>query len=156
MLMHYVFDDWMSREHPNIPFERYADDAVVHCRSEKQAGFIRDKIDQRLRRCKLELHPEKTRIVYCKDELRALSHQHTSFDFLGYTFRPRTNRTRHGKLFVNFSPAISDKAKKRSDNVSENGRFICGVGRPWLRLRGRSIPLSGVGSYTMDGLYARK
>jgi RNA-directed DNA polymerase len=112
MLMHYVFDDWMSREHPNIPFERYADDAVVHCRSEKQACFIRDKIDQRLRRCKLELHPEKTRIVYCKDELRALSHQHTSFDFLGYTFRPRTNRTRHGKLFVNFSPAISDKAKK--------------------------------------------
>lgn len=112
MLMHYVFDDWMRKEYPDILFERYADDAVVHCKTEKQALFIRDKIDQRLKRCKLELHPEKTRIVYCKDELRGLAYQHTSFDFLGYTFRPRTNRTRFGKLFVSFSPAISDKAKK--------------------------------------------
>src|SRR5690606_24215012 len=67
MLMHYVFDDWMRQEYPGIPFERYADDAVVHCKTEKQALFIRDKIDQRLKRCKLELHPEKTKIVYCKD-----------------------------------------------------------------------------------------
>lgn len=112
MLMHYVFDDWMKREHPNMPFARYADDVVVHCRTERQAHFIKDKIGQRLNRCKLELHPDKTRIVYCKDELRTHTYQHTSFDFLGYTFRPRTNRTRHGRLFVNFSPAISAKAKK--------------------------------------------
>ena len=110
--MHYVFDDWMKWEHSNIPFERYADDVVVHCRTERQARFVRDKIDQRLNRCKLELHPDKTRIVYCKDELRTHSYQHTSFDFLGYTFRPRTNRTRHGRLFANFSPAISDQARK--------------------------------------------
>lgn len=112
MLMHYVFDDWMKKEHPNMPFERYADDAVVHCKTERQAHFIRDKIDQRLNRCKLELHPEKTKIVYCKDELRTETYGRMSFDFLGYTFRPRTNRTRQGKLFTNFSPAISDKAKK--------------------------------------------
>ena len=85
---------------------------MLHCKTEKQARFIRDKIEQRLKCCKLELHPEKTRLVYCKDELRDQEFPDTSFDFLGYTFRPRINRTRNGKLFVSFSPAITDKAKK--------------------------------------------
>jgi RNA-directed DNA polymerase len=112
IFMHHAFDEWMKREYSYIPFERYADDIVLHCRTEKQARFIRDKIEERLKRCRLELHPEKTRIVYCKDELRGKDYSETKFDFLGYTFRPRLNRTREGRLFVNFSPAISDRAKK--------------------------------------------
>ncbi len=112
IFMHHAFDEWMKREHSNIPFGRYADDIVLHCRTEKQARFIRDKIKKRLKRCRLELHPEKTKIVYCKDELRGKDYPETKFDFLGYTFRPRLNRTREGRLFVNFSPAISDRAKK--------------------------------------------
>ncbi len=112
IFMHHAFDEWMKREHPNIPFERYADDILLHCKTEKQARFIRDKIEQRLKRCKLELHPEKTRLVYCKDERRNKEYPNARFDFLGYTFRPRLNRTRNGELFVSFSPAISDKAKK--------------------------------------------
>ena len=83
IFMHHAFDEWMKREHPNVPFERYADDILLHCKTEKQARFIRDKIEQRLKRCKLELHPEKTRLVYCKDELRDQEFPDTSFDFLG-------------------------------------------------------------------------
>ncbi len=85
IFMHHAFDEWMKREHPNIPFERYADDILPHCKTEKQARFIRDKIEHQLKRCKLELHPEKTRLVYCKDELRDQEFPDTSFDFLGYT-----------------------------------------------------------------------
>ncbi len=110
--MHYAFDEWLRRNHPNIPFERYADDAVLHCKTEKQAHFIKDKIEQRLKQCGLELHPVKTRIVYCQDDERQLDYSLTKFDFLGFTFQKRQIRTRRGKLFVSFSPAISDKAKK--------------------------------------------
>jgi len=112
LFMHYAFDEWMKRNHPAIPFERYADDAVLHCKTEKQARFIKDKVEQRLKQCGLELHPEKTRIVYCQDEDRQQDYSMTEFDFLGYTFRKRTCRTRKGKLFLSFSPAVSDKAKK--------------------------------------------
>jgi len=84
----------------------------VHCKTEKQANFIKDKVEQRLLKCGLELHPDKTRIVYCQDDDRKLSYDNTSFDFLGYTFRRRLSRTKWGKLFVNFTPAVSDKAKK--------------------------------------------
>jgi len=112
LFMHYAFDEWMKRNHPYIPFERYADDAVLHCKTEKQARFIKDKVEQRLNQCGLELHPEKTRIVYCQDEDRPQAFSITEFDFLGYTFRKRTSRTKKGKLFLSFSPAVSDKAKK--------------------------------------------
>lgn len=112
LFMHYAFDEWMKRHHPDIPFERYADDAVLHCKTEKQAHFIKDKVEQRLNQCFLELHPEKTRIVYCQDEERPLEYSETDFDFPGYTFRKRTSRTKRGKLFMSFSPAVSDKAKK--------------------------------------------
>ena len=112
IFLHHAFDLWMAREYPHIPFERYADDAVVHCRSEKQAHFIRRKIEERLRACKLEVHPEKTKVVYCKDDLRPGEYHTQSFDFLGYTFRPRGATNRWGKFFVNFSPAVSDKAAK--------------------------------------------
>lgn len=112
LFMHYAFDEWMRRTHSFIQFERFADDAVLHCKSEKQANFIKDKVEQRLRECGLELHPVKTRIVYCQDDDRRLTYAITKFDFLGYTFCKRLSRTRQGKLFVGFNPAVSDKAKK--------------------------------------------
>lgn len=112
LFMHYAFDEWMSRNYPDIPFERFADDAVLHCKSQKQAHFIKDKVAERLLQCGLELHPVKTRIVYCQDSDRQLNYKTTRFDFLGFTFRKRLVRTRWGRLFVSFSPAVSDSAKK--------------------------------------------
>ena len=113
LFLHYVFDGWMAEQYPHIPFERYADDVVVHCKSETQARFIREKIEKRLRRCKLEAHPEKTKIVYCRDDDRPSDYPRNSFDFLGFTFRPRPSKNRWGKFFVNFSPGASCKALKR-------------------------------------------
>lgn len=112
LFLHYAFDGWMRRNHPYIPFERYADDIVVHCKSEKQAGWIKEAISERLAGCKLELHPEKTKIVYCKDEDRRGDYLNEKFDFLGYTFRARRSKNRMGKFFINFSPAVSNKASK--------------------------------------------
>ena len=112
LFMHYAFDMWMTREHPGCLFERYADDIVVHCDTERQARNLRDFIADRLATLGLELHPEKTKIAYCKDASRQRGDpEHTSFDFLGYTFRGRVARGPRG-LFVSFSPAISANAKK--------------------------------------------
>jgi RNA-directed DNA polymerase len=111
VFMHYAFDTWMNREHPESPFERYADDIVVHCDTEAQAQKLRATIAARLESLGLELHPEKTKVVYCKDTNRQGSAEHISFDFLGYTFRGRRLRGRRG-FFVSFSPAMSTKAKK--------------------------------------------
>jgi len=113
LFLHYVFDAWMAEHFPHIPFERYADDVVLHCTSEAQARFIRAKVTARLRRCRLEAHPEKTKIVYCKDDDRPEDYTNTHFDFLGFTFRPRPSKNRWGKFFVNFSPGASPKALKR-------------------------------------------
>ena len=113
VFMHYAFDAWMVREFPSIGFERYCDDAVVHCRSEAQARRVRDAIAARLARVGLELHPDKTRIVYCKDVDRPGSAEHEKFTFLGYEFRPRLAKNRHGKHFVSFLPAVSTEAKKK-------------------------------------------
>lgn len=112
LFMHYAFDAWMVREFPNIGFERYCDDAVVHCRSERQARHIRDAIAARLAQVGLELHPDKTRVVYCKDEDRTGSYEHMKFTFLGYEFRPRLAKNKHGKHFVSFLPAVSTDAMK--------------------------------------------
>jgi RNA-directed DNA polymerase len=113
LFLHLAFDQWMKENYPCIHFERYADDIVVHCRSDKQAEWIKGKIEQRLHRCLLELHPAKTKIVYCKDSRRQGKSAHYSFDFLGYTFRPRSARNYRGEFFVSFSPAISRTAAKR-------------------------------------------
>jgi RNA-directed DNA polymerase len=113
LFMHYAFDAWMARTYPAVTFERYCDDVVVHCRSKAQAGFIRDKIAARLAECGLELHPVKTRIVYCKDSGRSGSFEHEQFTFLGYTFRPRLAKSRTGHFFVSFSPAVSRDALTR-------------------------------------------
>ena len=112
LFMHYAFDAWMARDFPGIRFERYCDDAVVHCASEKQARHMRAAIAARLAEVGLELHPGKTRIVYCKDADRRGDHEVTSFTFLGYEFRPRLARNRHGKHFVSFLPAVSRDAMK--------------------------------------------
>lgn len=110
LFMHYAFDAWMARNFPRVRFERYADDAVVHCVSEAQAQYVLEAIRKRIAGCGLELHPAKTKIVYCKDDDRPGGYEHISFDFLGYTFQPRRARNRHGKLFVSFLPAVSTKA----------------------------------------------
>jgi len=112
LFMHYAFDQWMERHFPDKPFCRYADDGLVHCQSEADAQAIQNALAKRLQVYGLELHPEKTKIVYCKDEDRVGKHPVTSFDFLGYTFRPRRSKNRWGKFFINFSPAMSDKAGK--------------------------------------------
>jgi len=110
IFLHHVFDQWMSREHPGCPFERYADDVVIHCTSHEQALEVKAKVEARLRECKLEAHPDKTRIVYCRDSNRRQDHEHIQFDFLGYSFRPRGAQNREGNLFCGFLPAISAKA----------------------------------------------
>jgi RNA-directed DNA polymerase len=113
MFMHYAFDAWMAREHPGVQFERYCDDVIVHARSERQARLLWVAIAKRLAECGLELSEQKTRIVYCKDDDRRGSCEHTSFDYLGYTFRPRLSKNRFGKHFLNFTPAVSGEASKR-------------------------------------------
>jgi RNA-directed DNA polymerase len=117
LFLHYAFDEWMRRNYPYINFERYADDVIVHCKSEKQAQSLKAVIERRLGECKLELHPEKTKIVYCKDDNRRGRYPHEKFDFLGYEFRPRGAKNRFGKCFVNFSPAIRPKAAKKVRDV---------------------------------------
>ena len=112
LFLHYTFDHWMRRHHPEIRFERYADDVICHCSSEAQAVALRQALEQRFAACKLELHPQKTKIAYCKDANRRGSYPEQGFDFLGYTFRPRRSMNRKGQLFVSFSPAVSEKAAK--------------------------------------------
>jgi RNA-directed DNA polymerase len=113
IFMHHAFDVWLERHFPYVKFERFADDSLVHCNSLKQAEYVLDAIKKRLQECGLELHPEKTKIVYCKDVDRKESHDHESFDFLGYTFRPRLSMNKSGKTFVNFTPAISNNAASK-------------------------------------------
>jgi group II intron reverse transcriptase/maturase len=112
IFLHHVFDMWMSQELPDCPFERYADDVVIHCRSHEEALAVKAAVEARLRRCKLEAHPDKTRIVYCRDSNRRQDHEHNQFDFLGYGFQSRQARNRQGEVFYSFLPAISSKATK--------------------------------------------
>ncbi len=112
LFLHYAFDQWMVRHHPKVPFERYADDIICHCDSRAETEALREQLQQRLAVCGLELHPEKTCIVYCADANRRGDHAVRRFDFLGYTFKPRQAMNRQGRLFTSFSPAVSDKAGK--------------------------------------------
>ena len=113
LFMHYAFDTWIARTYPDVQFARYADDAVVHVASKERAMEVLAGIRERLGECKLEVHPEKTKVVYCRDDDRPGDHDHTSFDFLGFSFRPRGAKNRWGKMFVSFLPAISVKARKK-------------------------------------------
>jgi len=112
LFLHYAFDLWMAKHFPDLQFERYCDDVVVHCKTEKQAQCVREAIAQRLADCGLEVHPDKTRSVYCKDADRRATYANERFDFLGYTFRPRLSRGKAGTFFVNFLPAVSGDAMK--------------------------------------------
>ena len=111
--LHYAFDLWMTRTHPDLPWCRYADDGLVHCRSEHEAQVLKDELQARLAECGLELHPTKTKIVYCKDGKRQSTYPTVMFDFLGYCFRPRlVRRRRDNTMFCGFNPAVSVSALK--------------------------------------------
>lgn len=121
IFLHLAFDTWMRETWPHVPFERYADDVIVHCRTEQEANEVLRSVRERLARCRLEVHPQKTKIVYCKDSNRKGRFSAESFDFLGFTFRPRRARNRRGEYFVSFSPAISRKAAKEIRAVMRRG-----------------------------------
>ena len=125
LFLHYVFDRWMAKLHPEIPFERYADDAVCHCSSERQAQKLQAELERRFAECGLMLHPGKTQIVYCKDNQRRGCHSNQKFDFLGYTFRPRLAMNRWGKTFVNFSPGISNRAAQAIRQTMREWQLDC-------------------------------
>ena len=152
LFLHYAFDRWMARVYPDLRFERYADDALVHCRSEAEARSVLEAIRGRLADCGLELHPMKTRIVYCKDDDRPGQHEHIAFDFLGYTFQPRRAKNRWGRYFVSFLPAISTKAAtairqtirgwrmastRNNQRLEDLARLVNPVVRGWLNYYGR-------------------
>jgi len=123
LFLHYAFDVWMHRNYPTIPFERYADDIIVHSKSERQALWLKTIVARRLAQCKLELHPEKTKIAYCKDSDRTGSYPNVSFDFLGFGFRPRGAKSRLGRVFVSFLPAASKKAANSMRSVIRGWRL---------------------------------
>lgn len=151
LFLHYAFDMWMVREFPGCPFERYADDAVVHCGTLAQAREVLSALRSRMAEVGLELHPDKTRIVYCKDDNRPEKFDHIEFTFLGYTFRPRSAQNRYGKRFASFLPAVGAKAMKRmSATVHDWGlhrrtdleyadlrRMVNPVVRGWMTYYGR-------------------
>ena len=131
LFLHYTFDRWMTKHHPDIPFERFADDVLCHCDSERQAQELKEQLEQRLAECGLELHPSKTRIVYCKDDDRRGHYPNEKFDYLGYTFRARRSKNRWGKYFVNFSPGVSNAATKAIRQRLRDWQFGCRIDR-WI------------------------
>jgi RNA-directed DNA polymerase len=123
LFMHYAFDAWLEREFPTVQFERYADDVVLHCVTERQARRVLAALHERMAQVGLRLHPGKTRIVYCKDGARRGSYEHTSFTFLGFTFRARDARAGDGRRFLSFLPAISKDALKKISGVVRSWRL---------------------------------
>jgi RNA-directed DNA polymerase len=112
LFLHYMFDLWMKRNYSNTPWCRYADDGLLHCRTEEEAKQLLAELTIRFKECGLELHPGKTKIVYCKDDDRTGRYENESFDFLGYTFRARKVKVRGGNYFTGFNPAISNTSAK--------------------------------------------
>jgi RNA-directed DNA polymerase len=170
LFMHYAFDAWMAREYPAVRFERYCDDVVIHCGTRQQAEQVRDAVAVRLAECGgLQLHPDKTRIVYCQDGKRRGAHEHRSFTFLGYTFRSRRVRTRTGAYFFSVNPAVSDEAAKRirrqvrswrlhlrsGSTLGDLARQINPIVRGWINYYGRFYKseliyvLNGINHYLM-------
>jgi len=155
LFLHYVFDAWMTRNYPNTPWCRYADDGLVHCWTEQEAQRLLAMLKQRFVECGLELHPTKTKIVYCKDANRKGHYPNTAFDFLGYTFRARRVKvSARNKLFVSFTPAVSKTALKSMRAATRERRFqrrtelelkdiakmINPVLRGWIEYYGRYTP----------------
>jgi hypothetical protein len=152
LFLHYAFDTWMQRHYPGVRFERYADDAIVHCRTEQEAREVLDAIRGRLEQCRLELHPLKTRIVYCKRDGRPGEYANVAFDFLGYTFQPRRAKNRREEYFVGFLPAISVKAAtairatirqwrlastRNNQHLEDLAQVVNPVVRGWVNYYGR-------------------
>ena len=154
LFLHYAFDMWLARTWPAVWFERYADDAVIHCATERQARRVLASLEARAQEVGLTLHPDKTRIVHCRDDNRRGSHPHDRFDFLGFEFRARTVKSGQGRLFRSFMPAISPKALKRLSAEVRSWRLHRRVGatlrdlaqqinpivRGWLSYYGRHSP----------------
>ena len=157
LFMHYAFDAWMAREYPNVQFERYADDAVVHCVTESQAQRLRVAIENRMAEVGLRLHPTKTRIVYCKDGRRRLEYEHTDFTFLGFTFRARGARGNGGN-FTGFLPAISKDALNRLSRQLREWRLHVHTGHTLSELARQINPIvrgwmQYYGAFTRSALY---
>jgi RNA-directed DNA polymerase len=154
LFLHYVLDVWMRRQMKSVRFCRYADDGVIHCKSEEQAKLVLRRLEGRLRECGLELHPDKTRIVYCQDINRQAKYPTTEFTFLGYTFRPRRTVDKYGRLYVNFSPGVSRAALtamrqtvrgwhlqlKCDKDLSDLSNMFNPVLRGWANYYGRFYP----------------
>ncbi|MEV5010814.1 reverse transcriptase domain-containing protein [Streptomyces sp. NPDC056159] len=141
LFLHYAFDLWMGREFPAVQFERYADDAVVHCVTERQAREVLDALRNRMVEVGLELRPDKTRIVYCKDARRRGSHEHEAFTFLGYTFRARKSRDRQGVQFLSFTPAVSKEALKKMGREVRSWRLHTRSDLSFVQLARRINPV---------------
>lgn len=151
LFMHYAFDSWISRTFPDNKWARYADDGVIHCKSENEANVILSNLKLRMIECNLEIHQDKTKIIYCKDSKRKLKHTNTSFDFLGYTFRARLVGCKNGSMFISFTPAVSLKASqnirdkirswklhwKTSADIEVLARIINPVVRGWINYYGQ-------------------
>ena len=154
LFMHYAVDTWLEREFPAVEFERYADDAVVHCVTERQARQVLAALAERMEEVGLRLHPAKTKIVYCRDSRRRGSYEHTSFTFLGYTFRPRKARYPDGKAFTSFLPAVSAEALKAMGRRLRSWRIHLRTRDDLDELAGWMNPIVA-GWMTYDGRFYR-
>jgi RNA-directed DNA polymerase len=159
LFLHYTFDLWMARTFPHLRWCRYADDGLVHCRSEREARIVWEALTSRMAECHLELHPTKTKIVYCRDHRRTGKYENVAFDFLGYCFRPRTVKgPRSQNLFCGYTPAVSKpalnamrstirelKLRKRTQvTLDDIARELNPIIRGWIAYYGR---------YTRSALY---
>jgi len=123
LYLHYSFDKWMDKFFPDLPFVRYADDMVIHCKSERQAKFILDSIKSRLHDCNLSVHPDKTVIIYCKDYRRNIKGKQTKFDFLGFSFHPMSKKSNRGGMFLGYDCEISKKSYSKIVGALRNLKF---------------------------------
>jgi RNA-directed DNA polymerase len=128
LYMHYAFDHWMEKQKPRNPWARYADDGVIHCWTKIEAERLLKELKSRMKTCELEIHPDKTRIVYCKSDKYQGSHEHEDFTFLGYTFRKRYIKNKQGEFFNGFSPAVSKSAgqvlRDRIRNIRTHNKSV--------------------------------
>ena len=155
LFLHYALDRWLAANRPQVPFERYADDVIAHCRTEKQAQEVRKAIAERLRACGLELHPEKTKIVYCKDDFRKRTYPNEKFDFLGYTFQPRRSRIARGSSSLISVRGSRISQRRPCGTHFEAGNCLSAAIRRSKICHGCSIRLSGVGSNTTGDIIVR-
>jgi group II intron reverse transcriptase/maturase len=154
LFLHYAFDAWMRRNHPDIQFERYADDVICHCSSQREAQALKESLEARFSACNLMLHPEKTHVVYCRDSNRRGLFEKIQFEYLGFAFRPRCAKNHWGKLFTTFAPAANPLSlKKMRDRtrgwrlrhhchlqLDDVARMLNPILRGWWQYYGRFYP----------------